>query len=99
VASTRRTIERRVELFNAGDAEGISALYAVDAVNHQIALQPVVGWAAIGEFHRDTFAGGSLTCTPINLVLEGEWGALEWVDPDVHDGFLNPGESRLWRPG
>jgi len=46
VARTCRTIERWVELFNAGDAEGISALYAVDAVNHQIAVESVVGWCA-----------------------------------------------------
>ena len=93
--STRRTIERWVELFNAGDAEGISALYADDAVNHQIALEP----AAIDQFHRDTFAGGPLTCTPINLVVDGDWGALEWIDPDGTIGFLNPGESRLWQRG
>ena len=98
--STRRTIEHWVELFNAGDAEGISALYADDAVNHQIALEPVVARAAIEQFHRDTFAGGPLTCTPINLVLDGDWGALEWVDPDVRDRVLSsPGESRLWRRG
>ena len=84
--STRRTIEQWVELFNAGDAEGISALYADDAVNHQIALEPVVGQAAIEQFHRDTFAGGPLTCTPINLVVDGDWGALEWIDPDGFRG-------------
>jgi hypothetical protein len=86
VVSTRRTIEHWVELFNAGDAEGISALYADDAVNHQIALEPVTGRAAIEQFHRDTFAGGPLTCTPINLVVDGDWGALEWVDPEGFRG-------------
>jgi ketosteroid isomerase-like protein len=86
VVSTRHTIGRWVELFNAGDAEGISALYAEDAVNHQIALDPVVGRDAIEQFHRDTFAGGPLTCTPINLVVDGDWGALEWVDPDGFRG-------------
>jgi SnoaL-like domain len=97
VVSTRRTIERWVELFNAGDAEGISALYAADAVNHQIALEPVVGREAIMEFHRDTFAGRPLTCTPINLVIEGEWAALEWVDPDGFRGcgFFQVSEGRI----
>ena len=84
--STRQTIEQWVVLFNAADADGISRLYAEDAVNHQIALEPVVGRAAIGQFHRETFAGGRLTCTPINLVVDGEWGALEWVDPDGFRG-------------
>ena len=95
--TTRRTIETWVARFNAGDAAGIAALYVEDAVNHQIALEPVVGRAAIEEFHRQTFAAGPLTCTPINLVVDGEWGALEWVDPDgfrgcgffhVRDGFI-----------
>jgi hypothetical protein len=90
--TTRRTIETWVERFNAGDAAGISAVYAEDAVNHQIALEPVVGRAAIEEFHRETFAGGALTCTPINLVVDGEWGALEWVDPD---GFRGCGFFRV----
>lgn len=84
--STRRTIEAWVEQFNAGDAAGISALYADDAVNHQMPLVPVVGRAAIEEFHRETFAGGQLTCTPINLVVEGDWAALEWTDPEGFRG-------------
>jgi hypothetical protein len=83
---THRTIEMWVERFNAGDAEGISALYAEDAVNHQIPLAPVVGRAAIADFHRETFAGGPLTCTPINLVIDGGWAALEWTDPDGFRG-------------
>jgi hypothetical protein len=84
--TTRETIERWVECFNAGDVEGIAGLYADDAVNHQIPLEPVVGRPAIEEFHRQTFAGGPLTCSPINLVVEGDWGALEWTDPDGFRG-------------
>jgi hypothetical protein len=84
--STRRTIEAWVERFNAGDTAGISALYSDDAVNHQIALEPVVGRSAIEEFHRQTFAGDPLTCTPINLVVDDDWGALEWIDPDGFRG-------------
>jgi len=84
--STRATIEQWVERFNSGDAQGISALYADDAVNHQIPLEPVVGREAIEAFHRDTFSGGPLTCQPINLVIDGESAALEWVDPDGFRG-------------
>ncbi|KUH81178.1 nuclear transport factor 2 family protein [Mycobacterium sp. IS-1556] len=84
--STRRTIERWVELFNAGDAPGISELYADDAINHQVALQPVVGRDAIEQFHRDVFAAGPLICIPVNLVVDGEWGALEWIDPEDFRG-------------
>jgi limonene-1,2-epoxide hydrolase len=89
---TRRTIETWVGRFNAADAAGISALYAEDAVNHQIPLTPVVGRAAIEEFHRATFAAGPVTCTPINLVVDGDWAALEWTDPD---GFRGCGFFRV----
>jgi limonene-1,2-epoxide hydrolase len=82
----RSTVETWVEKFNAGDHEGISALYAEDAENHQIPLAPVVGRAAIAAFHRETFAGGPLMCTPINLVVDGDWAALEWTDPDGFRG-------------
>jgi len=54
VSDARTTVERWVERFNAGDAVGISALYAEDAVNHQIALEPVVGRRAIEKFHHET---------------------------------------------
>lgn len=81
----RDTIDRWVTLFNAGDARGIAELYADDAVNHQVALSPVVGRAAIEEFHRGVFAGQPV-CTPINVVSEGNWVALEWVDPEGFRG-------------
>ena len=84
--TTQQIIESWVERFNAGDHTGIAALYAEDAVDHQVALEPVVGRTAIEEFHRETFASGPLTCTPINLFVDGEWGALEWIDPDGFRG-------------
>lgn len=83
--TTRETIERWVTLFNAGDAQAIAALYAPGAVNHQIALEPVAGRAAIEEFHRGVFTDAPV-CTPINLVVDGEWAALEWVDPQGFRG-------------
>lgn len=111
----REVIEHWVALFNAGDAEAISTLYAEDAVNHQIPLGPVVGRNAIADFHRETFAGGPLTCQPINLVVGGDWAALEWVDPDgfrgcgffqvrdgliVHQrGYWDSGQLRDTHPG
>ncbi|MGY4648186.1 limonene-1,2-epoxide hydrolase [Mycobacterium sp. URHB0021] len=94
--STRAVVERWLSLFNAGDADGIADLYTEDAVNHQVALQPVEGRAAIKELHRGVFAAKPV-CTPINLVVDGEWAGLEWVDPEgfrgcgffqVHGGLI-----------
>jgi SnoaL-like protein len=91
VSDARRTVERWLERFNGADAVGISALYAGRAVNHQIPVEPV-GRQSIEEFHCETFAGGPLTCQPINLVVDGEWVTLEWVDPD---GFRGSGFFRV----
>ena len=53
--SPRELIERWVELFNAGDADALAALYHEDAVNHQVAESPVEGRCAI----REMFPGNS----------------------------------------
>ena len=50
--SPRELVERWVELFNAGDADALAALYHEDAVNHQVAESPVEGRSAI----RDMFS-------------------------------------------
>jgi len=39
----RELIEAWVEAFNAGDVRTISNFYTDDAVNHQIANEPVIG--------------------------------------------------------
>ena len=45
-----------VDAFNAGDAEAIAALYHPDAVNHQVANDPIRGQAAIREMFIGEFA-------------------------------------------
>jgi hypothetical protein len=39
--SPREVVERWVERFNAADADGLTDLYHVDAVNHQVTQEPV----------------------------------------------------------
>jgi ketosteroid isomerase-like protein len=77
----RDVVLRWVELFNAGDAEGLSALYHEDAVNHQVAEQPVEGREAIGEMFRREFATADMTCIPDVVHEAGEVAILEWRDP------------------
>ena len=43
----RQVVERWVELSSAGDADALAALYSDDAVNHQVAQEPVIGREAI----------------------------------------------------
>jgi uncharacterized protein (TIGR02246 family) len=86
--TTRSVLEVWIERFNAGDSAGIAALYAPDAVNHQVALEPVAGREQIEQMHREVFAAEPLECIPVNVLVDGEWAALEWVDPQ---GFRGSG--------
>ncbi len=70
-----------VDAFNAGDAEAIAALYHPDAVNHQVANDPVRGQAAIREMFIGEFAAAKMVCIVENLFEDGQWAILEWRDP------------------
>jgi limonene-1,2-epoxide hydrolase len=77
----RAVLEKWIALFNAADAEGIAALYAADAVNHQVALEPVVGRDAIRDMFARDFAAASMVCIPDAIHEAGDVVALEWKDP------------------
>lgn len=78
----REVVERWVELFNAGDADGLAALYAPDATNHQVVLdEPLRGRDAIRRLFEVDFERAEMTCIPENLLECGDWVALEWKDP------------------
>lgn len=79
--SPREIVEAWVERFNAGDADGLAALYAPDAVNHQVVQEPVVGRAAIREMFVREFATAEMVCIVEAIHEAGEVAALEWRDP------------------
>ncbi len=60
---------------------GIAALYADDAVNHQVANDPVVGKEAIRQMFADEFAKTKMVCIVENIFEDGEWAIMEWKDP------------------
>ena len=74
-------VKKWVDAFNRGDADGLAALYAADAVNHQVANEPVVGRAAIHAMFQREFATADMVCIVENLFQDGEWAMLEWKDP------------------
>ncbi|MEL6809967.1 MAG: nuclear transport factor 2 family protein [Bacteroidota bacterium] len=74
-------IQQWVELFNQGNAAEIASLYHEDAINHQVANDPVIGRAAIEEMFATEFATVDMTCIVENLFEDGEWAILEWKDP------------------
>ena len=77
----KELIQQWVELFNRGNAEALAELYLDDAVNHQVANEPVVGKVAIREMFAREFATAEMTCLVENLFEDGDWAILEWKDP------------------
>jgi len=70
-----------VEAFNRGDADELAGFYAEDAVNHQVANEPIVGRTAIHAMFQREFANALMVCQIENLFQDGQWAILEWRDP------------------
>jgi len=77
----RELVEEWVRRFNAGDAASIAELYHDDAVNHQVARDPVEGRAAIRAMFEQDFATANMTCIPEVIHEAGDVAILEWRDP------------------
>jgi hypothetical protein len=95
--SPAELLDRWIEAFNAADADGLAALYHVDAVNHQIANAPVEGREAIRVMFTAEFAAAAMVCIPVNRMADGEWAAMEWQDPKGFRGcgFFHVVEGRI----
>ncbi|MBZ0180068.1 MAG: nuclear transport factor 2 family protein [Melioribacteraceae bacterium] len=79
--SPKEILIKWVEHFNKADVESLINLYAEDAVNHQVANEPVEGKAAIKEMFEKEFAQAEMTCIVENMFEDGEWAIMEWKDP------------------
>jgi limonene-1,2-epoxide hydrolase len=78
----KEVLHNWIDAFNAADLEAISELYADDAVNHQVANEPVAGKIAIREMFANEFAAAKMICIPVNIFQDNEWVILEWKDPN-----------------
>ncbi|MCZ2459360.1 MAG: nuclear transport factor 2 family protein [Chitinophagales bacterium] len=78
----KEILQKWIEAFNRADLETISDLYADNAINHQVANDPVVGKPAIKEMFAGEFQTAEMTCIPENFFEDGEWAILEWKDPN-----------------
>jgi limonene-1,2-epoxide hydrolase len=74
-------VRKWIAAFNNADVNALVALYADNAVNHQVANEPVEGVEAIGAMFEAEFAAAQMECVPENLFEDGEWAILEWRDP------------------
>ena len=70
-----------VELFNAGDAESLAELYHAEAINHQVANEPIEGQYGIYQMFKGEFEQAEMTCIIEQILEDGEWAILEWKDP------------------
>jgi len=95
--SPKALVEEWIRRFNAADIAGMAALYAEDAVNHQVVTEPLQGRAAIRRMFEIEFGRAKMVCIPENLFEDGEWAILEWRDPiglrgcgffQVRDGMI-----------
>lgn len=77
----KELVQEWIRRFNAADADGLAALYAEDAVNHQVVMEPLRGRAAIREMFAIEFGRARMVCIEENLLESGEWAVLEWSDP------------------
>ena len=77
----KQVVQQWVVLFNQADVDGISKLYHEDAVNHQVANEPVEGKFNIQAMFKREFASATMVCLIENIFEDGEWAMLEWKDP------------------
>ena len=78
----KETIKEWVDVFNTANAEALSEFYTTDAINHQVANEPVIGKTAIKQKFSDEFATANMVCIIENIFEDGNWAMLEWKDPD-----------------
>jgi len=77
----KQLVKNWVDAFNSGNAEEIANFYYEDAINHQVANDPVQGREAIKNMFANEFAAADMTCIIENIFEDGEWAILEWKDP------------------
>jgi limonene-1,2-epoxide hydrolase len=95
--SPKKLVYQWVEAFKEADADKIASYYLDDAVNHQVAQEPVTGKEAIRKMFADEFAQAEMKCIVENLFEDGEWAILEWKAPLGLRGcgFFRVSESRI----
>lgn len=70
-----------IDRFNKTDVDGLAALYAVDAINHQVVMEPLHGREKIKKLFQVEFSRAKMVCVPEQIHEAGDWAILEWSDP------------------
>ena len=77
----KEVLQQFVDAFNNADVEALSALYAENAINHQVANEPVIGRENIRKMFESEFSQAKMVCIVENLFEDGQWAIMEWRDP------------------
>ncbi|MEZ4954637.1 MAG: nuclear transport factor 2 family protein [Saprospiraceae bacterium] len=77
----KEVLKKWIECFNEANPEKIAELYHSDAINHQVANEPIVGRDAIKAIFTAEFSAAEMVCIPENIFEDGDWAILEWKDP------------------
>ena len=77
----KEILQQWIDAFNKKDAEALGALYHTNAVNHQVANEPVNGSDNIRAMFEAEFAQAEMVCMPENIFEDGDWAIMEWKDP------------------
>lgn len=60
----KQLVEAWLEAFNKADVGALANFYHDDAINHQVANEPVVGKQAIHEMFKREFDAADMVCIP-----------------------------------
>lgn len=82
----KEVLEKWIDCFNKADAYHIAELYATNAVNHQVANEPIIGKESIYKMFVNEFATAKMVCMVENIFEDGEWAIMEWKDSLVLRG-------------
>ena len=63
----KEVLEKWIDCFNKADAYHIAELYATNAVNHQVANEPIIGKESIYKMFVNEFATAKMVCTVENI--------------------------------
>jgi limonene-1,2-epoxide hydrolase len=78
----KKLVKKWVKAFNEANVDALAELYADDAINHQVANEPVKGKEAIKAMFTREFSHADMTCIVENIFEDGQWAILEWKDPN-----------------
>lgn len=77
----REVLENWVEAYNEKNVEKLVEMYSDDAVNYQVANEPVIGKESIKQMFTIQFSSIKTHCIIENIFEQGEWAVMEWKDP------------------